>query len=47
MGLNLISFKKVNGNGIKVMPGSTPAPNPGLLYENKKTRGSQMGHTKK
>jgi hypothetical protein len=46
VGLNLVSFKIVNGNGVKAMPGSIPAPNPGSLYENKKNTARQMGHAK-
>jgi len=34
----------VNGNGVKAMPGSIPAPNSGSLLKNKKL---QVGHTKK
>jgi len=46
VGLNLVSSKILNENGVKVMPGSIPAPNT-ALYQNKKNTGSQMGHTKK
>jgi len=29
LGLNLISSKILDGNGVENMPGSIPAPNPG------------------
>ncbi len=35
----------LDGNGVKAMPGSIPAPN--SLWKNKKIKGSQIGHTKK
>jgi len=44
---NLVSSNILDGNGVKNMLGSIPAPNSGLLYKNKKNTGSQMGHTKK
>jgi len=39
----------LDGNGVKAMPGLTPAPNLGSFnnLKNKENKGSQMGHTKK
>jgi len=38
----------LDGSGVKAMPGSIPAPNPGsLIIRLEKNTGSQMGHTKK
>ncbi len=39
----------LDGRGVKAMPGSIPAPNPGSFnkLKRKKNTGSQMGHTKK
>ncbi len=47
VGLNLISFNILDGNGIKAMPGLINAPNSVWLWKNEKNTGSQMGHTKK
>jgi len=45
VGLNLISPKLLDGNGVKAIPVLTPAPNSGS-FGNKKNTGGQMGHTK-
>jgi len=39
----------IDGRGVKAMPGSIPAPNPGSfnIRKEKKNISSQMGHTKK
>jgi len=46
-GCGFKSHPMLDGNGVNVMPGSIPAPNPGS-FNNWKERniGSQMGHTK-
>jgi len=48
-GCGFESHPMLDGNGVKAMPGSIPAPNPGSLFNRKKKEniGSQMGHTKK
>jgi hypothetical protein len=43
----LVLSKILDGNGLKAMPGSIPAPNSGSFMENKKNIGSQMGQTDK
>jgi hypothetical protein len=43
---NLVSFNIQDGNVVKTMQGSIPAPNPGSFDNDEKT-GSQMVHTKK
>jgi hypothetical protein len=48
----LVLYKILDGNGLKAMPGSIPAPNSGLFIrkekeKNKKNIGSQMGQTDK
>jgi hypothetical protein len=43
----LVLTKILDGNGLKAMPGSIPAPNSGSFKKNKKNIGSQMGQTKK
>jgi len=37
----------LDGNGVKAMPGSIPAPNSGWLWKNKKNTDSQVGHAQK
>jgi len=45
VGSNLVSSKILDGNEIKAMPGSIPAPKFGSI-ENTKNTGGQMKHTK-
>jgi hypothetical protein len=43
---HLVLSKILDGNGLKAMPGSIPAPNSGLfMQKNKKNIVSQMGQT--
>jgi len=38
----------LDGNGVKTIPGSITAPNPGLsIIGTRENKGAQMGHTKK
>jgi len=46
VGSYLVSSKILNGNGVKAMTGSIPAPNSGT-FEIKKNTSSQIKHTKK
>jgi len=45
VGLNRVSSKILDGNGVKAMPGLISAPNSGS-FKNEKNTGSQMGHIK-
>jgi hypothetical protein len=47
VGSNLASSNKLDGNGVKAIPGSIPAPNSGSWYKNKKNTFFLKGHTKK
>ncbi len=45
VGSNLVSSNILNGNGVKIMPGSNPELNSGSIW--KKYIGIQMGHNNK
>ncbi len=47
VGSNLTSSKILDGNGVKAMPGSIPAPNSGALQKNKNYTVNPMGQTQK
>jgi len=46
VGSKLVSSKILDGNGVKAMPGSIPAPNSGS-FENKKIQVAKWGTPKK
>jgi len=46
VGSKLVSSKILDGNGVKAMPGSIPAPNTGS-FENKKIQVAKWGTPKK
>jgi hypothetical protein len=47
VGSNLASSKILDGNGVKIMPGSIPAPNPGSFENKKKIQVDKWGTPKK
>jgi hypothetical protein len=47
VGLNLISSNLLDGNGVKAMPGSIPAPNRGYLKKFEKIMLAKLSTTTK